>query len=148
MVLTGCMLDTTEFNAAAKGQIALSTYEGLRLFATHVQLDELNNTKCEKNRARLLAAFHEIDAEKLPTETAIWGVSRWDEAKWSADDGIFDRMLARLIELDGRDRGQNQRHDILIAETSIKNGLTLISADENLRTVTAEFRGRVEAPPR
>jgi hypothetical protein len=92
--------------------------------------------------------FEEIGPETLPTETALWDISKWDEAKWSADDGLFDRMLTRLIELDGRDRGENQRRDILIAETAIKNGLILFSGDQNLRMVTTEFSGRAVQPPR
>jgi hypothetical protein len=144
----GYMLDTTEFNAVAKGQVALSTYTGARVFATHVQLDELNNTACGQTRALLLAAFQAIDPKKLLTETAVWDISKWDEAKYSAEDGLFEKMLARLIELDGKDRGQNQRRDVLIAETAIKNGLTLFSGDQNLRTVTADFGGQAIAPPR
>jgi hypothetical protein len=48
------MLDTTEFNAVAKEDIALSTYAGLRVFATHVQLDELKNDPDEQRRAKLI----------------------------------------------------------------------------------------------
>lgn len=147
MSSVGFMLDTTEFNAVAKGRIAISAYAGLRLFATHVQLDELRSTGCERARDRLVATFEEIGPEKIPTETAFWNVSKWDEAKWSADDGLFKRMLGRLIALDGRDRGDNQRRDILIAETAIKNELTLLSGDEKLRTVTTEFGGQAIAPP-
>ena len=146
MPLNRYMLDTTEFNAVAKGGIALSTYAGLRVFATHVQLDELKNTANEQRRAQLISTFEEIDPETLPTETAVWDISTWDEARWSADDGLFDGMLTRLIELDGRDRGENQRRDILIAETAIKNGLILLSGDFNLRTVTTEFGGRAVQP--
>jgi hypothetical protein len=142
------MLDTTEFNAVAKGVIALSTYAGLRVFATHVQLDELKNDPNEQRRAQLISTFEEIGPETLPTETALWVISKWDEAKWPADDGLFDRRLTRLIELDGRDRGENQRRDILIAETATKNGLILLSGDYKLRTVTTEFGGRAVEPPR
>ena len=109
------MLDTTEFNAVAKGVIPLSTYAGFRVFATHVQLDELNNDPNDQRRPQLISTFEEIGPQTLPTETALWDISKWDEAKYSADDGLFDRMLTRLIELDGRDRGENQRRDILIA---------------------------------
>jgi hypothetical protein len=142
------MLDTTEFNAVAKGVIPLPTYTGFRVFATHVQLDELNNDPDDQRRAQLISTFEEIGPEKLPTETALWDISKWDEAKYSADDGLFDRMLTRLIELDGRDRGENQRRDILIAETAIKNGLIFLSGDYKLRTVTTEFGGRAVQPPR
>ncbi len=142
------MLDTTEFNAVAKGHIPLSTYAGFRVFATHVQLDELKNTVGEQKRARLISSFEAIGPETLPTETALWDISKWDEAKYSAEDGLFDRMLTRLIELDRRDRGDNQKRDILIAETAIKNGLILLSGDHKLRTVTTEFGGRAVEPPR
>jgi hypothetical protein len=142
------MLDTTEFNAVAKGAIALSTYARFRVFATHVQLDELKNDPDDQRRARLISTFHRIDPETLPTESAQWDISKWDQAKWPADDGLFDRMLTRLIELDRRDRGDNQRRDILIAETAIKNGLTLLSNDGHLRMVTTEFGGHAVQPPR
>ena len=89
------MLDTTEFNAVAKGVISLSTYAGFRVFATHVQLDELNNDPNDQRRAQLISTFEEIAPETLPTETALWDISKWDEAKWSAEDGLFDRMLTR-----------------------------------------------------
>jgi len=145
---TGYMLDTTEFNAVAKGQVAPSAYAGISLFATHVQLDELNNTPCEHTRAQLLAALEAIGPENRPTESAVYDISRWDEAKHSAEDELFEKMLARLIELDGKDRGQNQRRDALIAETAIKNGLTLVSADQNLRTVMQEFGGKIAMPCR
>ncbi len=145
----GYMLDTTEFNAVAKGYVDISAYAGKRLFATHVQLDELNNARPEEKRARLLAAFDEIAPEKLLTESGVWGiVSRWGEFKWSAGDGVFKRMLSRLEELDGEKRYPNQHRDILIAETAIKNGLTLVSDDRRLRKVTEEFGGETLKPPR
>jgi hypothetical protein len=144
----GYMLDTTEFNAVAKGYVDVSSYAGMRLFATHVQLDELNNTRSEEMRAQLLAVFNEVAPEKLLTESGFWGVSNWGECKWSARDGISIKMLARLGELDGEERYPNQHRDILIVETAIKNGLTLISGDRNLRDVTAEFGGKVIEPPR
>jgi hypothetical protein len=144
----GYMLDTTEFNAVAKNYVDVSSYAGMRLFATHVQLDELNNTRSEEKRARLLAVFNQVAPQKLLTESGFWGVSNWGEFKWSAGDGISMKMLARLGELDGEERYPNQHRDILIAETAIKNGLTLISGDRNLRDVTVEFGGRVIEPPR
>lgn len=148
MGTSGYMLDTTEFNAVAKGAIPLSIYAGLRVFATHVQLDELNGTTDAQTHARLVAAFEAIGPRKLLTETAVWDLSKWDEARWSAEDGLFQKMLARLIELDGKDRGLNQRRDILIAETAIKNRLTLLSGDERLRMLTEEFGGQAAKPSR
>jgi hypothetical protein len=70
----GYMLDTTEFNAVAKAELPLSSLAGRRLFATHVQLDELENTPGEELRARLRAAFEEIAAENL-TRQVLFGMS-------------------------------------------------------------------------
>ena len=51
-------------------------------------------------------------------------------------------MLARLRELDLKSKsGPNQGRDIVIAETAIKNGATLLSGDFNLRQVVAESGG-------
>jgi predicted nucleic acid-binding protein len=139
----GCMLDTTVFNAVAKGEIPISVFAGLRLFATHVQLDELENTPRERLRGRLRAAFQKIAAESLSTETGVWDVSRWDQAKYPTEDSAFEDMCTRLKALDKASEKHhlNRLRDILIAETAIRNGLTLVSGDANLRTVTAEFGG-------
>jgi hypothetical protein len=142
--LDGYMLDTTEFNAVVKGELPLSAISGQRLFATHVQLAEIDKTPCELTRAQLRAVFEEIPAENLPTESAVWDVTSWDQAKWPAGDGLFEAMLARLKALDkkGGKRHRSQTCDILIAETAIRNGLTLVSGDRNLGTITSEFEGR------
>ena len=65
---------------------------------------------------------------------------------WPDEDGVFDRMLVRLKALDTASGKKprypaNQLRDILIAETAVKNGLTLVSDDVNLRCVTTEFGG-------
>lgn len=107
-------------------------------------MDELEKTVDEGRRAELRAAFTKINAASMLTESTVWDVSPWDQGKWSEEDGIYRSMLARLKALDRgkRKRFPNQERDILIAETAIKNGLTLVSNDRNLRTVTTEFRGR------
>jgi hypothetical protein len=71
----------------------------------------------------------------------VWDVSKWDQCK-SGDGKLFGRMIERLRELDPtRKKSANQQRDILIAETAIKLGAILISGDENLRQVVAEFGG-------
>jgi hypothetical protein len=142
--VNGYMLDTNEFNAVAKGYLPRSAIAGRRLFATHVQRDEINNTPCERMRAQLHVTFEEIAAEKLPTESFVWGASRWGQAKWSGGS-FFEAMRMRLEALDNaadkKLRHPNQLCDILIAETAIRNELILVSRDENLRTVIVEFGG-------
>jgi hypothetical protein len=143
-LLDGYMLDTTEFNAVAKGYVPISAFAGRRLFATHVQLDELDKTPCERLRAELRASFEEVAAESLPTESAVFDVSKWDKAKWPDNNSVFDKMLASLEtrEKTNEKRHQNRLSDLLIAETAIRNDLILVSGDANLRAVTIEFGGR------
>lgn len=55
-------------------------------------------------------------------------------------------MLKRLCELDAATKKKhrdpyNPSRDVLIAETAIKEGLTLVSGDGNLRQVVSEFGG-------
>jgi predicted nucleic acid-binding protein len=142
--LNGYMLDTTEFNAVMKGELPISAVSGQRLFATHIQLDQLNRTPCGETRAKLRAAFKDVAPKNLATESFAIGISRIGDAKLSAEDSDFKSMLARLKALDraGKNRHMNQCCDILIAETAIRNGLTLVSGDANLRKVTNEFGGR------
>jgi hypothetical protein len=81
-----------------------------------------------------------IGPQKLPTESSVWDISEWDEAKWSADDGVFERLFSEITELD-RQTGKattkiNRQRDAVIAETALKNGLILISNDRNLTAVS------------
>ena len=58
--MKGYMLDTTFFNKVADGSISVEAFSGLDLFATHIQLDELQNTKSDARRAELLRRFAKI----------------------------------------------------------------------------------------
>jgi hypothetical protein len=124
----GYMLDTTEFNAVGKGDLPIFVFIGHRLYATHVQIDELQKTPCERLRAKLCAEFEQIAAENLPTESLVWGISKWGQGKWGTRDGLFKKMRGRLEELDKKKRQLNQFRDILIAETAIRQGSHWLAA--------------------
>ena len=131
----GYMLDTNLFNRVADDDVALGAFQGLRLYATHVQWDELNATKDIGRVAALRKAFELVGPKVVVTSSAVWDVSKWDQAGWGTEDGFFQRMLKRLRELDA-ETGKPHRdpnnpvRDVLIAETAIKNGLTVISGDQ------------------
>lgn len=158
----GYMLDTNVFNHVLDGTIDIGSLKGRRLIATHIQRDEINNTKDEVRRAALLSVFEFLAGEQaptssavagisvaggacagsdgvVPTESAVWDVSRWDEAKWGAEDDIFEGMRRELDALNKRKR--NNAHDILIAETSVRNGWVLITGDADLFAVVSKYRG-------
>ena len=143
--MTGYMLDTNLFNGIIDGKISPNVFQGQKFMVTHVQRDELNATSDPTRRAKLLSVFELVEADSIPTSTAIWDDSRWDEANWSDQDNLYENTLAELQKLDKatgkRPKGMNQSRDVRIAETAIKNGLTLVTDDKNLRNVTAKSGG-------
>ena len=147
--MTAYMLDTNAFNHVLDDNTPVEAFRGLHLLATHVQWDELNATalKNPTRAAALLAVFERIAPDIAITETAVWDVSRWDQAKYTSGDGVFERMLARLRELD-KEAGKKHRdplnpvRDVLIAETAIKIGATFVTGDQSLRRLVVEFGGR------
>jgi predicted nucleic acid-binding protein len=143
----GYMLDTNVFNHVADGVIPIEELHSVRLFATHVQLDELNAAKRTERVAALIGVFERLNPNAVVTSSAVWDESKWDEAKWPDEDGILLKVLTRLLELDDERRKthrdpRNPMRDALIAETALKNGITLVSGDRNLRQVVEEFGGR------
>ena len=131
-----CMFDTNIFNRLVEHNVPIEVLtECGDVQVTHVQWDELCKTPCQEKRNRLTRVFRRLEPEKRPTETAVWGVSKWGEAKWSADDQ-WQQMKAELDRLKKR---KNNSQDALIAETAIKNGFTLFTEDVNLRKVAARF---------
>ncbi len=139
------MLDTTLFNSVLNREISAASFAGLRLLATGIQASELRATKCPQRRAGLLATFEEINPAVAPASSFAFDVegAGLDQAYWNDGSGNFQKMLDRLRELDPKSKDPlNQLRDILIAETAIKNGATLVSGDKRLRQVVLEFGGR------
>ena len=146
----GFMLDTVTFNRLLDGQTDLTTLpDGGRLYATHAQRDEISRTKDPFRRKRLLKVFEEVAPTQVPTSSAVWDVSSWDQASWGADNVRFQGMVSVLAQLDkavGRSNSnpkvaQGQQRDILIAETAIQRGLTLVTDDPRLAEVARTFGG-------
>jgi len=139
------MLDTNLFNGLVDGQMSIDVLQGKTLLATHIQLDELNATSNPTRRAKLVSMFELVSAETIPTSTSVWDDTPWDEGKWSDQDNLYEKILAELQKLDKaagkRPTGMNQSRDVRISETAIKNDITLVTDDTNLRDVTAKFNG-------
>jgi predicted nucleic acid-binding protein len=139
------LLDTSAINHLDDRAVDQLLSLHLPLFVTHAQADELQATRNPEKANRLHSVFRAIAAEETPTPSAVWDVSKIEKALWSDEDGMFEEMLARLQELDTTSKRPknpaNQTRDILIAETALKNGLTLVTDDANLLCVTIEFGG-------
>ena len=157
------MFDTNVFNRMLDGVISLQTLTGrVVAHATHIQRDEINNTKNPDRRAALAQVFGDVVAESTPTDTfvlgvsrlgearlggervvptssAVWDVSRWDQAKRGTDDNVYSALKAGLDRIKNK---PNNVHDALIAETSIKGSYVLVTDDTNLAAVTKKYGGQ------
>jgi len=100
--------------------------------ASHIQVDEINNTKYAERRAKLLLLFTETVKEILPTESAIAGIYRAGYCK--AGDGIICSKIKNDLDLMNGGKENNMR-DALIVEISINNRFTLLTADFDLQEV-------------
>jgi hypothetical protein len=138
------MLDTNVFNAVADGSLRRHSFARRRIFASHVQERELAQTGDTQRRGQLLSEFNWIRPDSVSV-TAVWDDSPWDGASWAAEDGMFEQISNRLVELDRRagkrNRGFNQSRDVRIAEAAIRNGLTLVTNDRNLKAVVQDLGG-------
>jgi hypothetical protein len=156
------MFDTNIFNDLLDGRVDLIPYIGKAMFfATHIQLDELNNTPDVTRRERLSHLFEEITSNSVPTESFILGFSRLDQAKLGGENvintessvygdskygkakyTINDNLYGSIKrELDKEKKKINNIQDALIAETAIKNNLTLITHDSLLFNVITKHGG-------
>jgi predicted nucleic acid-binding protein len=139
------MLDTTEFNYLLDVKIPASSFAGLRLLVTGIQVAELRATKNASRRECLLAVFEQVGPTVELASSFAFDIegAGFDQAYWNDGSGTVERMLKRLQELDPSSKDpRNQWRDILIAETAIKNDAILLSHDENLRKVVCEFGGQ------
>jgi len=146
-IVLGFMFDTNIFDKILDGEIELP--QNLNYYATHIQYDEICKIPDRKRERReeLLKVFNKVPKEVILTGGFVVGVSRLDMVKLGSDaDGeLYNRMLKRLKELDEKSgkqkRLENQARDVLIALTSIKNRLVLVTEDRNLKKVVEEFGG-------
>jgi hypothetical protein len=160
------MFDTNIFNRILAGYGETVSLKGdNKYYITHIQLDEINDTKDETRRNALLKVFHMVNNVRIPTESAVWGVSKWDEAKYSneetilptesfvlghsrlgmaklSDGNLYTSILNELQKIKPKQNDNNIK-DALIAETSIKNGFDLITADIALYDTVKKLGGNV-----
>jgi len=143
------MLDTNVFNHFLDGKITLEQLSGHELFATHIQRDELEQTRSSERRSQLLSVFQSIEPKISSTATTVWGISKWGLAKYGDDDGVYEALLKRIRELDekfskNKKFPENQSKDALIAETAIREGLILVTNDRSLTIASKENGCQVE----
>ena len=135
------VVDTNIFNKLVDGIINVNDLPADSPFvATHIQIDEINNTKDSERRVRLFLMFAEVRPEIVPTESFVWDVSRWDHGKWS-DGVLFDKLKRDLDSLNKSK--SNNTQDVLIAEVVIVNGFILLTSDRHLAQIVEKHGGKV-----
>lgn len=126
------ILDTNIFNRLLDGRVSLADLPSDGKFvATHVQRDELENTRDPARRQQLLNTFTAVIAEVGVVASMVFDVSGLDRSRWS--DGQLYRDLKG--DLDVLKNKANNVQDSIIAEVAIVDGLTLLTADGNLAKV-------------
>jgi predicted nucleic acid-binding protein len=135
------VVDTCVFNWIVDSKISRNMLPLNGTFGiTQIQVDEINKTKDEERRARLLLAQASLHCELLPTEFFVEGISRSEYAKES-DGRLYASLKAELDKLNGAKKSNGR--DALIAEAAIANGHVLLTADADLRSATQMHGGRV-----
>lgn len=134
------MFDTNIFNEILDHKIDIASITNASLYVTHIQLNEIQATKNEERRNLLLQVFHEVDKETITTESAVWDVSEWGNAKWGSENNLYQPIMKRLGELNKKKKNNTQ--DALIAETAIVNTQILVTNDIDLQYVISEFGGK------
>lgn len=134
------MFDTNIFNRLLDQQIELPLSNTHTYYATHVQFDELQNTRKVNRRELLENTFKKVSPDELPTESFVLGIARLGKAKLS-DGIIYDEIRSKLNALNNNKA--NNAMDAVIAETAIKNDLILVTEDKNLAQVMSELKGQV-----
>src|SRR3954471_967074 len=97
-----CMLDTMVFNDLVDGRLPMEALAGYRLLVIGVQKDELSRCRKERKRNELLAKYEEVDPTKVLASSFTFDIegAGLDQAEWNDGTGAFDKMLAKLKELD------------------------------------------------
>ncbi|PWU70973.1 hypothetical protein DK867_22030 [Ochrobactrum sp. POC9] len=124
------MFDTNVFSNISKGEISPdqipSDWEPV---ATHIQWDEIQQTKNVVIREKISSIFSEYLVEKIPTTTAVYGISKWGEAEWSGPSSAYNNLLQQL---DAHRPHRNNPKDALIADTCLQRGIKLVTNDRDL----------------
>jgi hypothetical protein len=122
------MFDNNILNKIVEGELDMSKIKGcnkFEIYATHIQTDEASSCKDENKRKMLILNLTKLSPIIIPTESGVYGVSKWGEFKWGDKDSKVEDL-----------RKGNNKHteDALIGETAIKNGILLITNDKTLKS--------------
>lgn len=127
------ILDTNALNRILDYEDASALAPRIRghVYVTHLQKDEIENTKSDARRADLLECFQVVGPDVWPTGSLVLDRSRLDMARLG-DNGPYAAILAGL---NGLKRKANNPNDALIGETAELHGAVLVSDDGDFSDV-------------
>jgi predicted nucleic acid-binding protein len=136
------MLDTNIFNSLLDESTILENLpKDGQFIATAMQIWEISQTKNELKRQKLLDKFYEVGPEKVPTVSALWGVTSWNEGCY----GAGEHYQVILEKLNSKNKSKKNNHiDALIAETAMSLNAVLITSDKDLCSVISNLGGLVD----
>lgn len=135
------VVDTNIFNRLIDGLLSTDDLPSDGEFvATHIQHDELNQTSDTNRKERLLLKFSKVVDAVVPTESAVLGISKFDQCKLS--EGRLYQSIKTKLDLKNKGK-QNNPQDALIAEVAISRKWTLLTADNDLARVAETHGGAV-----
>ena len=139
----GYLLDTNIFNQLVDERISFAELPNdAPLLATYLQMQEIENTKRPERREVLLSKFQEVNPQTVPVETSLWGVTPYGQGKYGGDSDLFKSLLT---ELDSKNKSKKNNYaDALIAEVTIVNSYTLITADQDLADLVEGRSGKLK----
>lgn len=134
------LLDTNVFNHLVEGKIAvIDLPTDFPILVTHLQWDEINNCHDPVKKSHLQSWLRVLPDLEVPTESAVWDISRFDKAK-CGDGCIYAKILDELNAKKKRKNNANI-HDALIGEVAIKNQFVLITNDVDLGNIVRSLGG-------
>ncbi len=134
------VFDTNAFNRVIDDNIdVIKISEKAIIYASHIQLTELEATTNESRKTALVSCFHQITEKQLSTESMVFPIV-FDSMKFG--DGTYEELRAeldyeasKLNNRKSRNKLKNNPNDAQIGEVALKNEYTLVSDDPELLKV-------------
>lgn len=130
------MFDNDILNKLTQGELDLDKLKSsnkFEFYATHIQTDQVSRCNDSEKRAKLTLTLTKLAPIIIPTESGIFGISRFGEFKFSGENSKIEDL---------RQGNANHNEDSLIGETAIKKGILLITNDKTLKSRVNANGGR------
>jgi hypothetical protein len=133
-----CLLDSMIYDKLAehdecRNLLIRRCEQGLvEVLVTHIQADQLEKTPDPEGRELLLATAQVVRSTRIPTDGAVWDLSKWGESRWGGGTGDI-----RIDDI----TGGNTKHypDGLLAATAAAEADIFVT-EENERRLPGKIR--------